>query len=377
MISKSQNKFLKNKMSKKILHIGNHETHSKNAGDTLLFPVTRECFEIFNSNINWSLAHVWKDFDVKTAKRVNNEFDEILIGGGGMFLRDQDGSDTSKSGWQWNCDMEALNEIKIPINIFGVGYNRFRGQQDFEKIFSDHLELVVRKSNFVGLRNTGSIKAVQRYLPFDLKDKISLQFCPTTCLWQLKKKYMKKSFEHRNSKTKILAFNPAWDRVDMRFPNGIDSDIQPVLNSLLVAVKRGWEIYIVAHKHIDLNIVPYLEKIQLPFKIKNLSDSSPDQICDFYSEIDCSFGMRGHSQLIPLGLRKPIVSIITHDKMRFLLDDINQGSWGLEIDDPLFQERWESLLDEFCERRLSTYETLDSVQSDIWKKTKSNFEILK
>ena len=63
--------------------------------------------------------------------------------------------------------------------------------------------------------------------------------------------------------------------------------------------------------------------------------------------------------------------------MRFLLDDINQGSWGLEIDDPLFQERWESLLDEFCERRLSTYETLDSVQSDIWKKTKSNFEILK
>ncbi len=370
-------RFILKTMYKKILHIGNHTTTNKNAGDTLLFPVTRSCFDIFNSKIDWSLHHVLKKFSLRDAQNANSTYDEILIGGGGMFLRDQDGSDISKSGWQWNCSIEALSEIKIPINVFGVGYNRFRGQEDFDSIFTDHINTLVQKANFVGLRNSGSIKSIQNYLYPDLKEKLSLQFCPTTCLWQINKSLMTKSFKHRKKNSKHLAFNAALDRVEMRFPNGLEKDIINIVKSLELASKRGWKIIVVAHKHLDLEILKFLDKVHLTYEVKNLTECDPNEICDFYSEVDCSFGMRGHSQLIPLGLRKPILSIITHNKMKYLLEDIDHEEWGLEIDDSQFIQNFERLLEKLISEKSQSYEQIDKIQENIWKQTNKNFLSLK
>ena len=363
-------------MIKRILHIGNHTTNNKNAGDTALFPITRDCFNKFYPEIKWSLFHVLDKFDRKEAIKANSDYDEILIGGGGMFLKDQAGSDISNSGWQWNSTIDALKIINIPINIFGVGYNRFRGQEDFDNIFTKHLNLLISKAKFIGLRNSGSIKSVQKYLNPNLKNKLDLQFCPTTCLWQINETLMQKSNNHRKSFSRNLAFNAAFDRVELRFPNTLETDIINVVKSLKHASKNRWKIIVVAHKHLDLQILDILENADLKFETKNLTDCSPHEVCEFYSTVDCSFGMRGHSQLIPLGLRKPIISIITHNKMRYLLEDINQVKWGIEIDDPSFLEKFKSLLNKLETNRSDVYEKIDIAQENIWSKTKDNFKKL-
>jgi hypothetical protein len=65
-----------------------------------------------------------------------------------------------------------LREIQVPLALFAVGYNRFRGQKDFDPIFTDHLRLLAEKCVYIGLRNHGSIEAVKNYLPQDLHQKV-------------------------------------------------------------------------------------------------------------------------------------------------------------------------------------------------------------
>ena len=358
----------------RVLHIGNHHSSNKNSGDTLLFPITRELFNLFHPNIDWELMHVWENFSLEKAKACNENFDAILIGGGGMFLRDQDGSDITKSGWQWNCSIEVLDSIKVPIIIFGIGYNRFRGQKEFDPIFADHLNLLFEKATFIGLRNSGSIKAISGYLKKELSSKIDLQFCPTTVLWQIRKDFRSLSEKSRTNNKKILAFNPALDRAEHRFKFDTENSFAPVFKSLIEAEKLGWEIKLVAHKKMDLSVSPLLEKRDISYSLVDLSNSEPNQICTFYSQIDCSFGMRGHSQLIPLGLRKPIISIITHDKMKFLLEDIKQENWGIELENPNFLEIFQERINYLSDSKDDIYSRLDSIQGMIWQKTCENFQ---
>ena len=41
--------------------------------------------------------------------------------------------------------------------------------------------------------------------------------------------------------------------------------------------------------------------------------------------------MRGHAQLIPFGCNTPILSLISHDKLRWFLNDIDAVEWGVEV----------------------------------------------
>ena len=123
------------KQQLRLLHIGVHNSANKNAGDTLLFPIVRKIFDYFFGQCRWELYQAWDKFSLNLVSKVNKNFDGIIVGGGGLLLRDQDKSKTSESGWQWNSSIDSINEIKIPLIIFAIGYNRFRGQPEFDPIF--------------------------------------------------------------------------------------------------------------------------------------------------------------------------------------------------------------------------------------------------
>ena len=42
------------------------------------------------------------------------------------------------------------------------------------------------------------------------------------------------------------------------------------------------------------------------------------------------------AQLIPFGCNTPILSIISHDKMQYFLDDIHHPEWGVDVKDEKF-----------------------------------------
>ena len=51
-----------------------------------------------------------------------------------------------------------LSKIERPIVVFGVGYNRFRKQKEFNKKFKTSINLLNEKSIFLGLEIKAQLK---------------------------------------------------------------------------------------------------------------------------------------------------------------------------------------------------------------------------
>lgn len=136
-----------------------------NAGDVLLPIVLQDTWQNEFGKIDWINQKVHATVDIDLINQIN-ESDGVIIGGGGLFLRDTNPNQIS--GWQWPCSMEMLHKIKVPIIFYAVGYNRFRGQEEFEPFFKESITAFAEKSAYIGLRNYGSINAVKNYLPENL-----------------------------------------------------------------------------------------------------------------------------------------------------------------------------------------------------------------
>jgi len=362
--------------AKTLLHIGVHNSANRNSGDTLLFPVVRRVFDVMLGPFNWKLRQAWEPFTEETAQQTNEAAEGIVIGGGGLLLRDQAGSDISNSGWQWNSSVDAVNAINIPLVIFAIGYNRFRGQKDFDPVFTDHIRAVANKAGFFSLRNNGSIQALKQYLPFELHQKLKHQYCPTTVLWQLYPEYRQLAELHDRKGARILAFNAAFDRSDYRFGKRQADVLAGLARAVKAAENQGWTIVVAAHKTMDREIEPYLDDADVSYDTADLTDAGPDDIMTFYAQVDCAFGMRGHAQMVPFGLRRPIVSIISHDKMRYLLNDIGHPEWGVEVDTSDIAMKLEKILDRLELRRVAVHEEIAVAQAKVWEETKANLEAI-
>ena len=131
-----------------------------------------------------------------------------------------------------------------------------------------------------------------------------------------------------------------------------------------------------AYKMIDRKIESYLKEQGVLFEVKDLSNSNEEEIMEFYSQIDFAFGMRGHSQMIPFGLRRPILSIITHDKMLFFLQDIKRLDWGIEVNSPQLEKIFENFLKSLEQNRTDMHKKISFSQQKIWEETEVNFKKL-
>ena len=364
-------------MKRRLVHIGVHDAANKNAGDTLLYEVTRRAFAHALGPIDWTLHQQWQLFDKALAEQFNKSNDGIVIGGGGVFLRDQDGANIDNSGWQWNSTLEAVRAIDIPVILFATGYNRFRGQEDFPEVFTPHINAVYDKAPFFSLRNSGSVRAMSKYVAPRPDRKISRQYCPTTLIWQLYPHYRKLAETADSTNNRVLAVNAAFDRPQFRFREKEEDTLLALAGALGLAEQSGWTIVNVCHKDLDRQLEPYLERSGVKFARMELTNLSPDEIMDFYARIDVAIGMRGHAQMIPFGLRRPIFSLISHNKLTYFLEDIGHPEWGAEVDDPKLEDKILSFLAKLGGDRSAIHAELAEAQEACWADTEENFKAIR
>jgi polysaccharide pyruvyl transferase WcaK-like protein len=335
-----------------------------NAGDTLLPVVLRD---LFNDSIGikkWEDSHVYTTVSQKTLRKINSS-KGLVIGGGGLFLKDT--NPNNLSGWQWSCGIEELRKITVPIVVFAVGYNRFRGQDEFEPIFKEHLNEFVSKASFVGIRNHGSIEKLKSYLDDErLKRKLMFQPCMTTLISKIYPMYADYSV-----KDDFIALNCAFDRQHLRSNN------DTILKSIVMAVKKLstiTKIKYYSHMKSDNEMLPYLDEQNIPYDL--IEFQSVKQIVECYSRPRLVIGMRGHAQMIPVGCNTPILSIVSHDKMQWFLNDINHPEWGVDVLNENFgEELMEKALFNYNEWK-NCYDTILVEQSKLWRTTSKNLQLI-
>lgn len=342
---------------------------SNNAGDTTLSECVRRIFELKINVRSWNKITVSNIVDAKLIHNIN-ETKALVIGGGGLFLPDT--NPNSISGWQWAISEDYLESIDIPIIVFSVGYNYFRGQKPTQ-LFIDNLNALVRKSDFIGLRNSGSVTNVKQLLSSELKDKVVYQPCITTLIRKIYPDIPMKK------KTRKVAFNLAFDRADKRFAGNQTAIISEIVKSMYLIKSRGYEIYIVAHCINDLTVLKEMQQTK-GIHIVNASYWSYKKLILFYNEIDVAVGMRGHAQMIPFGLNCHIISLGSHDKMRWFLEDIDALDWYIELTDDV-NNLSKNIADKFVEihekNEIETNRRILEAQQKLWRITCDNMEKIK
>jgi polysaccharide pyruvyl transferase WcaK-like protein len=353
---------------KKIIHIGLHRP--TNAGDTLLFSSVRK---LIGSVLNdrWQLEPLRTTVTSAKIEDWNEIGKAVVVGGGGLFLKDTNPNDVS--GWQWPCGVRDLAKLRTPLILFAVGYNRFRGQEEFSNVFRENIVELVCRAKFVGLRNQGSIANLKSYLPEHLWQKLVFQPCPTTIL-----KYMDKRIElNRSLKRCRIGLNLAFDRHNLRFRGREFEILDDIAKAMKWAQQNNWKIDLISHMPLDATVAPWLIRHGVVYEEVNLFGVSADKVIEYYRDLPITIGMRGHSQMVPFGVGNAIISLVSHDKLAWFLEDIQHPEWGIEINKPGLEGSLKEKIQYVGGNLLRIRKEIELSQALLWSVTHNNLQTVK
>jgi len=274
-----------------IFHIGAHGPG--NAGDVVIQQTLRQ---LLQNETKEEIVPIndWFETTDEMIKKYN-QATAIIVGGGGLFIKDSQPNKTS--GWRWNISVRNLRKIKVPIIVFGIGYNRFRGQADFDRVFYNHIRLLINKSVFFSTR--------EMHTPlhdFKWGKKIKYQPCPTVML---------STMRHYLPEPKKIVFVPALDRPSLRY-HDIDKFHTEMADVLRELSQNGWDVNIAYHISMDKSAEKYFSE----FKQADLTEMNAEEILSFYESVEAVISLRLHGLIIPFGLGcNKIIPIDTHEKI--------------------------------------------------------------
>lgn len=292
-----------------------------NVGDTMLSTCLRKLFNRELGAASWDLMDLCGNVDRQYIEELN-KCDAVVIGGHGAFLPDSHPNNISN--WEFACSEEKYDEITSPIIVFAVGYNYFQGQER-SKLFESNIEKLVERSAFFGLRNRGSVREVQSFLPEELREKVVYQPCATMISRML---YPSLGAKKRTGK---VAINVALDRLDMRTGENSELILRQIANAAAVLASKGYEIHFVAHMDLELAFIPYLRECGCKFRLHAASTWDTFRATHFYNNMDVVIGMRGHGIWIPFGVNCQIISLGNQMKTKWFLEDIQATDWFIDI----------------------------------------------
>jgi polysaccharide pyruvyl transferase WcaK-like protein len=318
--------------------------------------IDRKFFQSMHGH-EFSSDSLSKRFDISFAKDLNKNYDLIIFGGGGVF---QTGEYDNLGGMAIAGDLEALNELKIPWVVYGVGDNRFNSSDDFEygSDLSSLIEIAQNKSKgIISFRNDLTKDRLKSFVSDKLIDEVFV--IPDPGLY-INPSNNKHPLIRQNKKNIIL--NLAGDRTEKRLSIKDDSQItkakkhfiSQILNAVeLIAKEFPINVIIAPHIPSDYSIV--LDVINDATKrkfgtsglIRELFDINHctrgyEQAGNFfslYSQADLAIVMRGHGAICSAGIGTPFISIDAHPKVSGFMHDFDLENYSISPSDKKFSSK--------------------------------------
>jgi len=153
----------------------------------------------------------WKKkyFDKQFVDLVNS-YDLLIIGGGNYF---ELWVENSPTGTSISIELELLEKIKTPIlfNALGVDPGQGASEENIQK-FRNFLDLLIKRKDFISIRNDGARKAILEYVGEKYLDNIhhTVDAGFFADIPEPSEYYKSKNY---------IAINVAYDMQDVRFEN--------------------------------------------------------------------------------------------------------------------------------------------------------------
>jgi hypothetical protein len=307
-------------------HVAFYAIRGGNYGDVALPHAVRQAVETSTGSTSWLPFHAHQVFDEQRTEQANAQR-ALVVGGGGLFLPDT--SPNGNSGWQWNVPPSSLARLRVPLHVFAVGHNLFEGQAYPGDLFQKNLRLLAEHATSLGLRNHGSMSRVLDLLPDELHPKVRFVPCPTTVL-----EHIHPALAPAEPGTGLVLLNGAFDRSARRFADGYGPFLAQLAQWVRDVRASGARVEIAAHLPGDKKLGNDLaDQHGVELETVPLYGMTPDEGYAAYRRASVVVGMRGHATMIPFGLGTPVLSLISHPKMRYFLEDIERPDWGFSVHD--------------------------------------------
>lgn len=316
--------------AKVIWHVAGY---TRNFGDFVLIESIRQNLRDQSDiplefvNIDCQNTHFYNE----VIEKLNKEADLLLIGGGGFVFHRHE--DNSISGWQWSIFEDNIYKIKVPIVVYGIGFNKFfYDDRGFKENMNINLRVTQECSKLFSVRNYGTKNELVNR---GLVEK-GIEVIPDAGMF-LKGEYI--DIPELNNDRMKIGLNFVEDRPYYTYPEISVDTRKIVINNLIIALKyyvKNYDALIINIEHIldlDKDVNNILKKelgknfyslTEIGSKIYPPSLLYAPFLVNIYEKMDFVIGMRGHSNIIPFGRGIPFIALGSHDKNRFFLEDIGE-----------------------------------------------------
>lgn len=250
-------------------------------------------------------AHT-SSFEAAHVDAVNSRADLLLVGGGGLIRGKGD-------RWLFQMPDAVIPRVRVPMIFYGLGYNNFPGEPDISPAIVDNLRRLQEHALAFSVRNDGSQERLARLgLEFrEVPDPgffVDGDYPPPS----LPQPYVVVQLAH--------AISGVRDYSEADLVAGL----VPVARQLL---QRGYHLLLAPHVARDeAPSRALMEALGHPPEISMwpwhhmLRDENTREGLAYYKHAAFVIGMRGHSQICPIGLGVPVITVVSHAKHAGLLD---------------------------------------------------------
>lgn len=214
-----------------------------------------------------------------------NSHDLVVVGGGGIFY-----------SYFLPYNGKMINQIKIPIAIFGTGYIREIGGRKLKDDETKSIIALTNKAKVVGVRDYYTKRFLEKNKS---KAQVELVGDPAIALEAKKPK----NFELKKDKIKIgVNLNYSGWLGFGKWHNEIISSYTDVIQHFVK--KHDAQIIYFKHHPGEDNIIP-----KLPTKYIEVADMPPKNLMYLYSQCDLMVGMMLHSCVMAFGANCPEINV--------------------------------------------------------------------
>jgi hypothetical protein len=129
---------------------------------------------------------------------------------------------------------------------------------------------------------------------------------------------------------------------------------------------------LLVHVPEDIQFTIWLKANGVEIDVIDLIGKDMKQIIKCYNQLDLVLGTRGHAQMIPFEMDIVIISLISHNKLKYFLKDNYIEEKGIEVNIIELKEK----LIEMIDNQLISFQGFDTRHQEIRKITSENFEII-
>lgn len=245
---------------------------------------------------------------------ISEEFDAILVGGGGLIWGKPELG--SPSGWQFQLEDGALDGLDVPLYVNALGWPAFPYRDDTgaSDALVGSLESVIAAADVFTVRN-GYTRGMLRHagVSHALIRDVSVVPDPAITFAAPRVPYREENW------TPTIALCPASDKAAWRFEDGrielarfLDRVAQGAVRA---AESAGGRVVVVPHVDVADDYATEVVGQRLRSKDDEVWDRRPAdvnaaiEVADLYSRVDVVFSMRKHGLLIPGGAGVPVVGL--------------------------------------------------------------------